>query len=58
MAFLDKVKDKVKSSEEAVILCMTCTAMMKLGVNDLEGTKVRRGSLAGRGLGVKIYACR
>ena len=31
---------QVKASEEAIILCMTCAAMMKLKMNDLEGTKV------------------
>ncbi|XP_033629621.1 26S proteasome non-ATPase regulatory subunit 13-like isoform X2 [Asterias rubens] len=39
LAYLDKIREKVKGNEEAVILCMTCSAMMKLGVNDLEGTK-------------------
>lgn len=40
IAYLIKMKEKVKANEEAQILCMTCTAMMKLKKNDLEGTKV------------------
>ncbi|XP_072017784.1 26S proteasome non-ATPase regulatory subunit 13-like [Amphiura filiformis] len=39
LAFLDKMREKVKASDEAMILCMTCAAMMRLKVSDLEGTK-------------------
>ncbi|KAJ8032627.1 26S proteasome non-ATPase regulatory subunit 13 [Holothuria leucospilota] len=39
IAFMEKIREKVKASEEAVVLCMTRVALMKLVVNDLEGTK-------------------
>lgn len=37
--FLEKIKEKVKASTEARILCMTVIATIKLRGKDLEGTK-------------------
>uniref|UniRef100_A0A8C6LN48 Proteasome 26S subunit, non-ATPase 13 n=1 Tax=Nothobranchius furzeri TaxID=105023 RepID=A0A8C6LN48_NOTFU len=37
--FLEKTKEKVKSSEEAVILCKTSIGRLKLEINDLPATK-------------------
>ncbi|XP_072164966.1 26S proteasome non-ATPase regulatory subunit 13-like [Diadema setosum] len=41
LAFMDKMEEKVKSDDQAVILCTTVNGMMKLKVNDLEGTKAK-----------------
>lgn len=37
--FLEKTKEKVKSSDEAVILCKTAIGCLKLEINDLATTK-------------------
>ncbi|XP_066504347.1 26S proteasome non-ATPase regulatory subunit 13-like [Hoplias malabaricus] len=37
--FLEKTKEKVKSSEEALILCKTAIGSLKLQINDLTATK-------------------
>uniref|UniRef100_A0AAQ5Y6N7 PSD13 N-terminal domain-containing protein n=1 Tax=Amphiprion ocellaris TaxID=80972 RepID=A0AAQ5Y6N7_AMPOC len=39
ITFLEKTKEKVKSSEEAVILCKTSIGSLKLEINDLPATK-------------------
>ncbi|KAI4898521.1 hypothetical protein NFI96_013745 [Prochilodus magdalenae] len=39
IVFLEKTKEKVKSSEEAVILCKTSIGSLKLEINDLTATK-------------------
>ncbi|XP_064628428.1 26S proteasome non-ATPase regulatory subunit 13-like [Lineus longissimus] len=39
LEFMEKAKERVKSSEEATILCMTVIANVKLLQNDLPGTK-------------------
>uniref|UniRef100_A0A8C5DSL1 26S proteasome non-ATPase regulatory subunit 13 n=1 Tax=Gouania willdenowi TaxID=441366 RepID=A0A8C5DSL1_GOUWI len=39
ITFLEKTKEKVKSSEEAVILCKTSIGNLKLEINDLPATK-------------------
>lgn len=39
LAFMDKIREKVKASEEAVVLCLTRAAVMTLVKNDLDGTK-------------------
>ncbi|XP_046573249.1 26S proteasome non-ATPase regulatory subunit 13-like [Haliotis rubra] len=38
--FLEKIKDKVKSSDEAKVLCITTMGMVKLRNKDFDGTKV------------------
>ncbi|KAK3533305.1 hypothetical protein QTP70_016020 [Hemibagrus guttatus] len=40
ITFLEKTKEKVKCSDEAVILCKTSIGCLKLEVNDLATTKV------------------
>ncbi|XP_002734515.1 26S proteasome non-ATPase regulatory subunit 13-like [Saccoglossus kowalevskii] len=40
VAFLEKIKEKVKANEEAVILCMTAMAIIKLRTGKLEECKV------------------
>ena len=40
MDFLEKIKEKVKATPEAKILCMTSIATIKLKGKDLDGTKV------------------
>ncbi|MCI4380431.1 hypothetical protein PGIGA_G00239800 [Pangasianodon gigas] len=39
ITFLEKTKEKVKASEEAVILCKTVIGSLKLDINDLPATK-------------------
>lgn len=39
ITFLEKTKEKVKSSDEAVILCKTAIGCLKLEINDLATTK-------------------
>ncbi|KAG7276845.1 hypothetical protein CRUP_007982 [Coryphaenoides rupestris] len=39
ITFLEKTREKVKSSEEAVILCKTTIGGLKLEINDLPATK-------------------
>uniref|UniRef100_A0A8C5AEB7 26S proteasome non-ATPase regulatory subunit 13 n=1 Tax=Gadus morhua TaxID=8049 RepID=A0A8C5AEB7_GADMO len=39
ITFLEKTREKVKSSEEAVILCKTTIGSLKLEINDLPATK-------------------
>uniref|UniRef100_A0A3B5LKT7 26S proteasome non-ATPase regulatory subunit 13 n=1 Tax=Xiphophorus couchianus TaxID=32473 RepID=A0A3B5LKT7_9TELE len=39
ITFLEKTKEKVKSSEEAVILCKTSIGRLKLEISDLPATK-------------------
>uniref|UniRef100_A0A671WWW7 26S proteasome non-ATPase regulatory subunit 13 n=1 Tax=Sparus aurata TaxID=8175 RepID=A0A671WWW7_SPAAU len=39
ITFLEKTKEKVKSSDEAVILCKTSIGSLKLEINDLPATK-------------------
>ncbi|XP_028841939.1 26S proteasome non-ATPase regulatory subunit 13 [Denticeps clupeoides] len=39
ISFLEKTKEKVKSSEEAVILCKTTIGGLRLDINDLPATK-------------------
>ncbi|MBN3324026.1 PSD13 ATPase, partial [Atractosteus spatula] len=39
ISFLEKTKEKVKSSDEAVILCKTAIGSLKLEINDLPATK-------------------
>ncbi|TDH17453.1 hypothetical protein EPR50_G00008570 [Perca flavescens] len=39
ITFLEKTKEKVKSSDEAVILCKTSIGKLKLEINDLPATK-------------------
>lgn len=39
ITFLEKTKEKVKSSDEAVILCKTVIGSLKLDINDLPATK-------------------
>ncbi|XP_039594038.1 26S proteasome non-ATPase regulatory subunit 13 [Polypterus senegalus] len=39
IAFLEKTREKVKSSDEAVILCKTSIGSLKLQINDLPATK-------------------
>uniref|UniRef100_A0A672K4Z2 26S proteasome non-ATPase regulatory subunit 13 n=1 Tax=Sinocyclocheilus grahami TaxID=75366 RepID=A0A672K4Z2_SINGR len=39
ITFLEKTKEKVKISEEAVILCKTTIGSLKLDINDLPATK-------------------
>uniref|UniRef100_A0A7N6AT01 PSD13 N-terminal domain-containing protein n=1 Tax=Anabas testudineus TaxID=64144 RepID=A0A7N6AT01_ANATE len=39
ITFLEKTKEKVKSNEEAVILCKTSIGSLKLEINDLPATK-------------------
>uniref|UniRef100_A0A8D3DUK5 26S proteasome non-ATPase regulatory subunit 13 n=1 Tax=Scophthalmus maximus TaxID=52904 RepID=A0A8D3DUK5_SCOMX len=39
ITFLEKTKEKVKSSDEAVILCKTSIGSLKLKINDLPATK-------------------
>ncbi|MCJ8737406.1 hypothetical protein PDJAM_G00023690 [Pangasius djambal] len=39
ITFLEKTKEKVKSSDEAVILCKTAIGCLKLEINDLAMTK-------------------
>ncbi|CAK6979262.1 S proteasome non-ATPase regulatory subunit 13 [Scomber scombrus] len=39
IVFLEKTKEKVKSSDEAVILCKTSIGRLKLEINDLPATK-------------------
>ncbi|XP_064423452.1 26S proteasome non-ATPase regulatory subunit 13 isoform X2 [Latimeria chalumnae] len=39
LTFLEKTREKVKSSDEAVILCKTAIGALKLNVNDLQTTK-------------------
>ena len=41
LTFINKIHDKVKANDQAATLCATVNGMMKLKVNDLEGTKVR-----------------
>nr|XP_054774480.1 26S proteasome non-ATPase regulatory subunit 13-like [Lytechinus pictus] len=41
LTFIDKIYEKVKATDQAGILCLTVSGMMKLKVNDLEGTKVK-----------------
>ncbi|GCB81480.1 hypothetical protein scyTo_0023148, partial [Scyliorhinus torazame] len=41
LIFLEKTKEKVKSSDEAVILCKTAIGALKLNVGDLPVTKVK-----------------
>ncbi|KAL2088455.1 hypothetical protein ACEWY4_015354 [Coilia grayii] len=39
ITFLEKTKEKVESSDEAVILCKTTIGGLKMDINDLPGTK-------------------
>ncbi|XDV53232.1 hypothetical protein PO909_021789 [Leuciscus waleckii] len=39
ITFLEKTKEKVKSSDEAVILCKTSVGSLKLDISDLPATK-------------------
>lgn len=39
ISFLEKTKEKVKSSDEAVILCKTTIGSLKLDISDLPATK-------------------
>ncbi|MEE6510922.1 hypothetical protein FKM82_031257 [Ascaphus truei] len=39
LAFLEKTREKVKSSDEAVILCRTAIGALKLNIGDLQATK-------------------
>ncbi|KAI5615027.1 26S proteasome non-ATPase regulatory subunit 13, partial [Silurus asotus] len=39
IVFLEKTKEKVKASDEAVILCKTVIGSLKLDINDLPATK-------------------
>ncbi|KAK6472656.1 26S proteasome non-ATPase regulatory subunit 13-like [Huso huso] len=39
ISFLEKTREKVKSSDEAVILCKTTIGSLKLEINDLPATK-------------------
>uniref|UniRef100_A0AAQ4P732 26S proteasome non-ATPase regulatory subunit 13 n=1 Tax=Gasterosteus aculeatus aculeatus TaxID=481459 RepID=A0AAQ4P732_GASAC len=39
ITFLEKTREKVKSSDEAVILCKTSIGRLKLEINDLPATK-------------------
>ncbi|MED6243109.1 26S proteasome non-ATPase regulatory subunit 13, partial [Ataeniobius toweri] len=39
ITFLEKTKEKVKSSDEAVILCKTSIGSLKLEISDLPATK-------------------
>uniref|UniRef100_A0A8C4M6I3 Proteasome 26S subunit, non-ATPase 13 n=1 Tax=Equus asinus asinus TaxID=83772 RepID=A0A8C4M6I3_EQUAS len=39
LTFLEKTREKVKSSEEAVILCKTAIGALKLNIGDLQVTK-------------------
>ncbi|TRY87979.1 hypothetical protein DNTS_007012 [Danionella cerebrum] len=39
ITFLEKTKEKVKASDEAVILCKTTIGSLKLDINDLPATK-------------------
>ncbi|XP_069480010.1 26S proteasome non-ATPase regulatory subunit 13 isoform X1 [Ambystoma mexicanum] len=39
LTFLEKTKEKVKSSDEAVILCKTAIGALKLNIGDLQTTK-------------------
>ncbi|MBN3309942.1 PSD13 ATPase, partial [Amia calva] len=39
ITFLEKTKEKVKSSDEAVILCKTTIGSLKMEINDLPATK-------------------
>lgn len=39
ISFLEKTKEKVKSSDEAVILCNTTIGVLRLDTNDLPATK-------------------
>ncbi|KAG8515724.1 26S proteasome non-ATPase regulatory subunit 13, partial [Galemys pyrenaicus] len=39
LTFLEKTREKVKSSDEAVILCKTAIGALKLNVGDLQATK-------------------
>ncbi|NWH39630.1 PSD13 ATPase, partial [Chloropsis hardwickii] len=48
LTFLEKTREKVKSSDEAVILCKTAIGALKLNIGDLQVTKVRAG--LGRGV--------
>ena len=41
--FLEKIREKVKATTEARLLCLISIATIKLRVKDLEGTKVKRG---------------
>jgi len=40
LTFLEKTREKVKSSDEAVILCKTAIGALKLNIGDLQVTKV------------------
>ncbi|XP_026542116.1 26S proteasome non-ATPase regulatory subunit 13 [Notechis scutatus] len=42
LTFLEKTREKVKSSDEAVILCKTAIGALKLNIGDLQVTKVRQ----------------
>ncbi|XP_053304385.1 26S proteasome non-ATPase regulatory subunit 13 [Spea bombifrons] len=39
LSFLEKTREKVKSSDEAVILCRTAIGALKLNIGDLQATK-------------------
>uniref|UniRef100_A0A8I6A1J7 26S proteasome non-ATPase regulatory subunit 13 n=1 Tax=Rattus norvegicus TaxID=10116 RepID=A0A8I6A1J7_RAT len=39
LTFLEKTREKVKSSDEAVILCKTAIGALKLNIGDLQATK-------------------
>jgi len=39
LTFLEKTREKVKSSDEAVILCKTAIGALKLNIGDLQVTK-------------------
>lgn len=39
LTFLEKTREKVKSSDEAVILCRTAIGALKLNIGDLQATK-------------------
>ncbi|XP_075044083.1 26S proteasome non-ATPase regulatory subunit 13 [Mixophyes fleayi] len=39
LGFLEKTREKVKSSDEAVILCRTAIGALKLNIGDLQATK-------------------
>ncbi|MGH0136875.1 UNVERIFIED_CONTAM: hypothetical protein FKN15_009587 [Acipenser sinensis] len=42
ISFLEKTREKVKSSDEAVILCKTTIGSLKLEINDLPATKAEQ----------------
>jgi 26S proteasome regulatory subunit N9 len=39
LPFLEKTREKVKSSDEAVIWCKTAIRALKLNIGDLQATK-------------------